>query len=88
MKHLHPDALTAVSLASPVQILMISLSVGTCVGVNSLISRRLGQKNQADADAAATHGLLLSLLSWAACAVFGLLCTNLFFRLFQFRKQT
>ena len=83
VSRIHPDALTAVSLASPVQILMISLSVGTCVGVNSLISRRLGQKNQADADAAATHGLLLSLLSWAACAVFGLLCTNLFFRLFS-----
>ena len=83
VSRIHPDALTAVSLASPVQILMISLSVGTCVGVNSLISRRLGQKNQADADAAATHGLLLSLLSWAACAVFGLLGTNLFFRLFS-----
>ncbi len=80
---IHPDAMTAVSLASPVQILMISLSVGTCVGVNSLISRRLGQKNQEDADAAATHGLVLSLLSWAACALFGLLCTKAFFHLFS-----
>lgn len=39
------DALTAVSLAFPVQTLMIALSVGLGVGINSLISRRLGEHN-------------------------------------------
>lgn len=38
------DALTAVSLAFPIQNLMISLAVGTGVGINSLLSLRLGQK--------------------------------------------
>ncbi|MGI6433019.1 MAG: MATE family efflux transporter [Sphaerochaetaceae bacterium] len=36
------DALTAVSLAFPVQMLMISVGVGTAIGINSLLSRRLG----------------------------------------------
>ncbi len=39
------NALTAVSLAYPVQTLMIAFGVGTGVGLNSLISRRLGEKN-------------------------------------------
>ena len=39
------DALTAVSLAFPIQNLMISTAVGTGVGINSLLSMRLGQKD-------------------------------------------
>src|SRR5690554_4057518 len=38
------DALTAVSLAFPIQMLIISISVGTAIGLNSLLSRRLGAK--------------------------------------------
>ena len=43
---LSEDALNAVSLAFPVQNLMIAVTVGTGVGINSLLSRSLGQKNQ------------------------------------------
>ena len=43
---LSTDALTAVSLAFPIQNLMISASVGTGVGLNALLSMRLGQKNE------------------------------------------
>ena len=46
------EALTAVSLAFPLQMLMISVAVGTGIGINSLVSRRLGQKEQAAADKA------------------------------------
>ena len=42
------DALTALSLAFPVQTLMIAMAVGTSVGVNSLISRRLGEGRRDD----------------------------------------
>ena len=44
VSRLGEDALTAVSLAYPVQMLMIAVSVGTGVGMNSLISRRLGER--------------------------------------------
>ena len=39
-----PEALNAVSLADPLQMIMISFAVGTAVGVNTLIARRLGAK--------------------------------------------
>ena len=40
------DALTAVSLAFPIQNLMIAFATGTGVGMNALLSRRLGEKNR------------------------------------------
>ena len=43
------DALTAVSIVNPIQLMIIALSVGSGVGINSLISRRLGAKNQEEA---------------------------------------
>ena len=54
-----PNALTAVSLAYPVQMLMIALSVGMGVGINSLISRKLGEKKREDARKAAWNGILI-----------------------------
>ena len=65
------DALTAVSLAFPIQILIVAVAVGTGVGVNSLISRRLGEKRQAEADSAATHGIILAALSAIPFILFG-----------------
>ena len=66
------DALTAVSLAYPMYMLMISVAVGTGVGVNSLISRRLGAKQYDEANHAASNGLMLMLISAGACMLFGL----------------
>ena len=57
------DALTATSLAYPVQILMIALGVGTAVGINALLSRLLGQGRQDEVRNAAATGLVLALLS-------------------------
>ena len=54
-----PNALTAVSLAYPIQMLMIALSVGMGVGINSLISRKLGERKQDDARLASWNGLLI-----------------------------
>lgn len=64
-------AVTAVSLAFPVQLLMISIATGTGVGVNALLSRRLGQKRQQAADAVAMHGILLAVIWWLIFAVLG-----------------
>ena len=76
------NALTAVSLALPVQNLMIAVAVGTGVGVNSLISRRLGEGKRDEASQAATHSVLLGLFSWLVFALFGLFFTETFFRSF------
>lgn len=76
------NALTAVSLAFPIQLLMISVAVGTGVGINSFISRKLGERQQALADSAATHGILLALFSWVIFALIGVFVSRPFFECF------
>lgn len=72
-------ALAAVSLAFPVQNLIIAVSVGTGVGVNALLSRSLGEKNQENANLAAVNGLFIFFLSYLLFAVFGLFFTRIYF---------
>lgn len=76
------DALTAVSLAFPVQLLMIAVATGAGVGVNALLSQRLGQKRQDEADAVAVNGIFLAVCCWIVFAVFGLLFGRRFIALF------
>lgn len=74
------NALTAVSLAYPIQMLMIAVSTGLGVGINSLISRRLGEKNPEQAREAAKNGFFLLLLGYGLFLIFGLCFNGLFFR--------
>lgn len=76
------NAFAAVSLAFPVQMLIIAVAVGTGVGMNSLVSRRLGEKKFDDANAGVTTGIFLGILSWVAFAVFGLFFSRPFFEAF------
>ena len=66
------DSLTAVSLVFPIQTLLIAFAVGTGVGINSLVARRLGEKRQEEADNAATHGLVLGAINWVLFALVGI----------------
>ncbi len=68
---LSENALNAVSLAFPVQNLMIAVSTGTGVGINALLSKSLGEKNFDRANRAASNGVFLAVCSYA---VFALLC--------------
>lgn len=79
---INENALTAVSLAYPVQMLIISVAVGTGVGLNSLVSRKLGENKQEEADSAATHGLFIGLATWVVFALLGLFLTGTFFNMF------
>ena len=76
-------ALAAVTLVFPIQMLMIAVGVGTGVGLNSLIARRLGERKFLEANIAASHGMLLSLLNWVIFAAFGLIFTQPFVRAFS-----
>ena len=73
------DALNAVSLAFPLQNLMIAVGAGTAVGINALLSRSLGEKNQAMADRAANTGIFLSLCSFVVFALIGIFLSRPFF---------
>lgn len=79
---LSESALTAVSLAFPIQILMIAIGVGTAIGVNSLLSRRLGAHRNQEASTVAMNGMFLAVAIWVAIALFGLLITPFFFQWF------
>ena len=78
---LSEEALTAVSLAFPAQTLMISISSGTGVGINALLSRNLGEKDFEGANRAARNGVFLAIVSCIIFAVVGGFGSELFFSL-------
>lgn len=77
---LNEQALTAVSLAFPVQNLMIAVAAGTGVGINALLSKSLGEKKHEQANAIARNGIFLALLSCMVFAILGLIGSRLFFQ--------
>ena len=76
------DAFTAVSLVFPMQQLVIAFAVGTAVGVNSLIARRLGARMQEEAEDAARHGILLAAISGLVFLLIGLFFSRPFLSAF------
>ncbi|MBR7101402.1 MAG: MATE family efflux transporter [Clostridia bacterium] len=73
------DALTAVSLAFPLQTLMLAFGLGSSLGVNTLISRSLGAKDRDSARKAANCGLFLAFCNYVFFAIAGLLLSRPFF---------
>lgn len=76
---INENALTAVSLAFPIQNLMISVASGTGVGVNALLSKSLGEKEIDKVNKAANNGVLLAICSYLVFAVIGLAGSRAFF---------
>ena len=74
------NALTGVTLAYPLQMLMISLGSGTGVGINALLSRSLGEKKFDRADASANNGLFLTFLNYILFLLVGLFLAEPFIR--------
>ena len=72
-------ALAAVSMAFPVQSLMIAVSTGTCVGVNALLSRSLGEGKPEEARLTAVNGIFLAILGALAFLLFGLFGAHTYF---------
>ncbi|MBO4562854.1 MAG: MATE family efflux transporter [Clostridia bacterium] len=81
------NALTAVGLAYPIQFLMVAFAVGTAVGMNSLMSRRLGERRFEEANSAASNGLFLELLSALLFLVLGLTVVKPFLAIFTDDEQ-
>ena len=76
---LNEEALTAVSLAFPIQNLMIAVAAGTGVGINALLSRSLGEKKFEQANSIARNGIFLAIISSIVFAVLGLVGSRFFF---------
>ncbi len=76
------ESLLAVNYAYPLQMILIAVAVGSGVGVNSLIARRLGAKQQDEANSAASHGFVISIIDWLVFVVIGLIVTKPFISLY------
>lgn len=81
VSRINENALTAVSMAFPIQNLMIAVAVGTGVGTNALLSRSLGEKNQEMADRAANNSVFLACASYLVFLIFGITGSELFYKL-------
>ncbi|RRC92364.1 MATE family efflux transporter [Erysipelotrichaceae bacterium OH741_COT-311] len=79
------DALFSIGLVFPVQMLLISIALGTSVGSGSLIARRLGAKNYEEANKVATTGLVLTTINYIVIALAGFMLTKQFVMLFTSR---
>ena len=73
------DALTAVSLAFPIQNIIVALGTGVGVGVNALLSRLLGEKKQDAVNRTAANGLILSFMVYFILLIFGIFGVKWFY---------
>lgn len=79
VSRINENALTAVSLAFPIQTLMVAVGVGTCVGINAVLSRALGEKNQEMVNKTAGNGIVLMAISYVVFLLVGLFVTRPFY---------
>lgn len=79
VSRLSEDALTAVSMAFPMQNLMISVAVGTGVGINAMLSRALGEKKFEAANKTAENGIFIEALGYVLFLLIGIFVTKPFF---------
>jgi putative MATE family efflux protein len=82
------EALTATSISYPAQMLMLAVAVGTGVGINALLSRKLGQRDMDVVNKVATIGLMLSVLSSIVFILFGCFGINAFIGCFTDDAET
>lgn len=79
VSRINENALTAVSLAFPIQTLMVALGGGTGVGINAVLSKALGEKDFDKANKAAVNGVFLAAVSYLAFLFVGLLAVTPFY---------
>lgn len=79
VSRINENALTAVSLAFPIQTLMIAVAGGTCVGINAVLSKALGEKLQKKANDTAVNGVILMGISYVLFLLVGLFGVRAFY---------
>lgn len=94
VSRINENALTAVSLAFPLQTLMIALGTGTGVGINALLSKSLGEKDFDKANKTAVNGIFLAVVSYLIFLMVGIFVTTPFYlsqtddaQIFEYGKQ-
>ncbi|MBR5359455.1 MAG: MATE family efflux transporter, partial [Lachnospiraceae bacterium] len=80
VSRIEEDALTAVSMAFPLQSLMFAMGIGMGVGVNAMLSKSLGEKDYDLVNKSATNGIFLSVLNYILFLIIGLTLVEPFYR--------
>lgn len=80
VSRINENALTAVSLAFPIQALLIAFGTGTGVGVNAVLSKALGEKDHKKASKAATNAIFLAVMTYLVALIIGLCFVGIFYR--------
>ena len=80
------NALTAITLAYPIQNIITGIGLGTGIGLNSLLSRSLGEKNKEKIEKTTLNAILLTILTWIIIAIISVFCIKPF--LTYFSKDT
>lgn len=84
---LSSDAITAVSLAFPIQNFILALAVGTGIGINSFIARKLGEKDFEKSNQGANLGILISIFHFLIIVLLGAIFTKYYFSFFPMSKE-
>ena len=79
VSHYGENALSAVSLAFPIQNIIIATVTGIGVGINALLSRFLGEKKQKKVNQTALHGIILGIGFYILVLLFGIFCVKGFY---------
>ena len=80
VEHIGEYAVNALTLAYPVQLLIIAVGVGTGVGINALLSRSLGEKNFERAGKIAGNAIFIGLCTYIVFMLFGFFGTDAFLK--------
>ena len=80
-------ALDAVSFAFPLQQIMLAFSLGVGVGTSTIVARRLGEKNKADADTLAQTGFKMAIITTIFFMILGSFLPKLFMQIFTANEQ-
>lgn len=83
LSHYSQKALASLSLVFPLQMATIAVGTGTAIGINSLTSRSLGERNREKANRVALTGIFLEIVSSLVFVLFGLLFSASFSRMFS-----
>jgi putative MATE family efflux protein len=76
------QALTALSIVFPIQLVIVALFVGLGIGINSFMSRKLGEGNKDEATNAAEHGFTIGIGLWIILGILSTFLPKMFYKLF------
>ena len=87
VSYIGENALTAISLAYPIQNIITAIPLGLGIGVNSLLAKTYGEKNNEKTYKIIKSGIILIFISWIIVAILSLLGIVPFFKLFSHNEQ-